>query len=49
MNVSILIESVNDDGEDESDIAGIVECQIYDPSAGHDSGCGKHKAIHIIQ
>lgn len=40
------MESVNDDGEDESDIAGIVVCQVYDPSAGHDSGCGKQSVIN---
>ncbi len=32
MYVSIFIETVNDEGEDESNITGIVVCQVYDPS-----------------
>ncbi len=44
--VSILIETVNDEGEDESNITGIVVCQVYDPSTWHNSGCVKHN-IHI--
>lgn len=38
VNVAILVESVDDEGEEEADVARVVVGQIDDPSAGEDGG-----------
>ncbi len=38
VNVAILVESVDDESEDEANVAGVVISQIDDPSTGQNGG-----------
>ena len=38
MDISLLVELVDDESEDEANVAGVVVGQVDDPSTGQDGG-----------
>lgn len=50
MYISIFVESIDDVGEEESDVTGVVICQIYNPSTGQNCGCeGKTETLKCLE